>query len=279
MDLIKSLKFVIQHDVKFMSHLSCIGFHSESDQVLRQIAMKAFERAEPIVVGAKFYMYFRDESGAELWLQFDKEKHLIGLNPHYDVAECWMVGLEAVVEDGQNPMDGSFFGEVFPDQPRGKDSGLFPILFAAPDFAKVQKLVFPTEQEVWVCASARSIEILNCEESLSPTYDFQPSGMYRQDGTVSSSPQAIAEITAVITSTNSLTNHLTHQQFYVMQVVLYSRTLTVVVDPALLKEGCPNTGDWVKGSFWISGRLKNCLSSRPKEAWWSKFFTFSRNRD
>lgn len=260
-----------------MSHLSCIGFHSESDQGLRKLAMQSFERAEPIRVGGHFYMYYRDESGAELWLQFDKQKNLIGLNPHFDVSESWVVSLSAAVADDQSRMDGSFFGVAFPHISGDVDSGLFPIFFDTPDFAQVQKLSFPTDQEVWICAFARSIDIIKGEEVQSQTTGFHPSGLYQPDGEVSPNPQAFVEITAAIVSANLVINNLTNQQFYVMIVDIQSKKLTVVIDPILMKEQEPTPGDWVKGVFWLSGRLKNCLSTPQRDSWWKRFLVFSRN--
>lgn len=262
-----------------MSHLSCIGFHSESDEALRQLAMQAFEQAQPIPVGSDFYMYYRDDSGAELWLQFDKQKNLIGLNPHFDVVDSWEVCLTALVEDAQSRMDGSFFGVAFPSVPGDVDSGLFPLFFDTPDFAQVQNLSFPADQEVWICAFARSIDIIKSEDVQDLTSNFYPSGLYLSDGEVSPNPQAFAEITAAIISTNLVTNHLTNQPFYVLQVDIHSRILNVVADPTLVNDLNPEPGDWIKGEFWLSGRLKNSLISPQKESWWKKFMALSRNRD
>jgi len=253
-----------------MSHLSCIGFHSESDEELRKIAMRAFEQAEPMKAGDNFYMYYREESGAELWLQFDKQKQLIGLSPHFDSAGYWLVGLKAMVEQDQNSMDGSFFGEVLAGQSGDRASGLFPILFDTPDFARVQPLTFPTEQEVWLSAFSRSMQVINQEAWSGHPAELLPIGLHGPDGSVNERPQAIAEITAAILSVALIKNKLTNQQFYVMEVAIYSLKLTVVADPALLKDGTPSPGDWIRGEFWLSGRLKNCVSSRPKESRWKR---------
>lgn len=262
-----------------MSHLSCIGFHSESDQGLRVLAMQAFEQAEPIRVGSNFYMYYLDDSGAELWLQFDKQKNLIGLNPHFNVAESWVVCISTAIEDDQSRMDGSFFGVAFPSLPGDVDSGLFPIFFDTPDFARVQKLSFPVDQEVWICAFARSMDLIKKADVQNLISNFHPSGLYGPDGEITSIPQAFAEITADIMTTNLVTNLLTNQQFYVLEVDIHSRILTVVIDPTLVYGFNPEPGDWIHGEFWLSGRLKNNLASPQKESWWKRFMELSRNRD
>lgn len=66
-----------------MSNLSSIGLNVTTQEDLRQLLEKAYRKSSPVKVNEGRYAVYSDASGAELWLQFNRDNELIGVNPHF----------------------------------------------------------------------------------------------------------------------------------------------------------------------------------------------------
>ena len=91
-----------------MSNFSDIGFNAETEEDYYQLIEKVYAKSKPIKVKEGIYVVYSDESGAELWLQFNKSNELIGINPHYKGKSKRLVCLTSRIDQDTSILDGSF---------------------------------------------------------------------------------------------------------------------------------------------------------------------------
>ena len=80
------------------SNMSTIGFPVSTEDEFLALAEHAAEYADEFKVEGGAYLCYADESGAQLWMQVDNDMELVGLNPHFEAASGFRVGITARVD-------------------------------------------------------------------------------------------------------------------------------------------------------------------------------------
>lgn len=244
-----------------MSHLQCIGFGAREESVLQDIAKRAFEEGRPWPHSKGFYVQYRDESGAELWLQFDRQKQLVDLHPHFFSKEGIPTCLTAQIPSPTNEHEGSYFAVSFPAHEDNPDSGRFPFMFDVPDYLCTSDQVsMPVDKLVQLVAFAQQFDTYASKGQLKKVTGQKPLsvipvGLLGPDGDVAERPKAIVEMTGTVASVTTRENAMTNQPFGLLSVNIDGGTMTIVLPHAELMRCDPQPGHAFLGRFWMSGRL------------------------
>lgn len=246
-----------------MSNLSDIGFPVRGEQDVNEVIMKVLENVAEIPCPRGSYYKFSDASGAAIYLQSNAGHELIGFNPHFDGKSRRPVSLTYALEKESSELDGAFHAWANPSG-AGGETGDYPFIFDVPDFRVNEPTVFPHDAEIQLTAFASSeFQIYASEQDF---YDsqpeeikfaaksFVPSGLFNleQENTP---PRAFGVFTGEIKEFELKTNNLTGEKFYWFLVDTLGGETDVVADPKLITIE-PQTGGYLSGQFWLSGKLQ-----------------------
>lgn len=219
-----------------MSNLSDIGFPTPDETAINEMIIHVLEVAKPVQIPRGFYLIYSDPSGAEMYLQGNLDQELVGFNPHFAGTNAVDLSLLSPIERDSSDFDGGFvarFGET-------------EFVFDAPDFRMIDGGEFPRTAGVKLIAFASNdfavVEAATPEFSAVPPPDPEIP------------PRPVAVIGAEIVSVECRTNGLSGQDFYAFEVISPIGKLSVVSDPKWIT-GDPKPGEWVMGTFWLSGRV------------------------
>lgn len=249
-----------------MSNLSDIGFPVAGEQDVNELIMQVLEHVREIRCPNGFYLKFSDTSGAEIYLQGNKDQELIGFNPHFAGKSRRRVGLARAIERDSSELDGGFFGWADPQSLKIEHTGMYPFVFDLPDFRTVGEIEFPKILDIQLTAFASSdFGLFNNEQEFFATPDprpklssrsFVPSGMFMPDkkSTPIEPPRPFAFFAGIIKEFELKTNQFSGEQFYWFLIDTTGGEIDVVADPKLVPAE-PVVGGIVNGEFWLSGRL------------------------
>lgn len=262
------------------NHFTTLGFEVVTQEDLKALAQQAASHARAVHMKAHHYLRWVGSAGEELWLQIDETGDLIGMNPHFSGGSSVRVRLQSRVgRDNDTALDGAFIGWADPreDMP---ESGMYPIVFDAPDAATYSDLKLPAIVEVQIAAFAHEISSYNMPESYIASQQrqrvkfasqsFIPSGLFGPDGSSTEPPESMAIFTGHIIDAEVRANSLTGRPFFWALVNTLGGTYDVIIDRNLLTQ-TPSAGGVLSGSFWLSGRiipqaqLKGIASERSSE--------------
>jgi hypothetical protein len=244
------------------SHLSSIGMPVASQDEIVELVERIESLGEDVRVEAGHYRRCASRCGAELWLQYDEEGRLRGLTPWFAGPGRTRARLTARLEDPDHPLDGAFHGWANPPAD-GTESGSFPFVFDAPDFACRRDLALPALVDARVAAFAHEVACHNSEAAYLAarqndpplaTRVFIPAGLF-QPADEAARPEAIALLSGIVRETAERTNDWTGARYRWALVESYDSCFDVVIDPALLGEA-PAVGGVVSSSFWLCGRVE-----------------------
>lgn len=250
-----------------MSHLACIGFDVRGEEALQRMAREAFEKGQPRPHDNGFYIQYRDASSAELWLQFDQQKQLVDLHPHFFVDHKTHVCLTAKLPSGDSDHEGGFFAVSYPSVKDDPDSGRFPFMFDVPDFACTSdQLPIPKSIDVQLVAFTQTINTYPSRGQLKKQtgqkpFNVHPIGLLGDDGDVAARPKAVVEMSGTIESISKKVNGMTNQPFGQLAVKIDGGTLIAVLPHTELLRCDPQKGHAFSGQFWMSGRLPTVKKS------------------
>ena len=255
-----------------MSNLSDIGFPVKGDEAINEMILSVMKNTQEIPCRNGFYLKFSDESGAQMYLQGNKDQELIGFNPHFEGKSRRKVGLIQAIERDSSELDGGFYAWANPENEDFENSGEYPFIFDAPDFRAVGHLEFPLVCAIQLIAFASNdFKMFESEEAYFASQDneirsaaksFVPSGLFSfgEDEKVDLNVvRPIGMFTGEIKEFELKTNSLTNENFYHFLVETLGGEIDVVADAKLIPE-TPQIGGIVNGQFWLSGRLINDLS-------------------
>ncbi len=253
--------------------------------LLEQVQPKAVE--VPASNGS--YFCFSDPSGAQLWMQVNAERELIGMNPHFDGPSRRLVRLTRKVERDSSPLDGGFYGWANPTRPTPQPSetpdedapaeGDYPFAFDVPDFRVLGPMRFPHEIEVQLVAFASDdFAVFDDEDVFADSQEgevkfasqsFIPTGLFtnNEEGEHDSSlpPQPFGLFAGVIAQCEKRQNGLTGEKFWWIAVDTLGGPVDVVVDADAVLNTTPRVGGVVSGSFFLSGRVMG--APKPRFSW------------
>lgn len=240
-----------------MSNLSDIGFPVAGEQDVNQLLMDVLARVEEIPCPPLGWYYrFQDPSGAEIYLQTNRDQELIGFNPGFAGRHVIQVDLLGPVLRDTSELDGGFICRT--------DSGV-RFVFDMPDFRRYRAESFPVRVQLELTAFASNDLI--CIPGKQPPVEYElsmlsplPEGNEADD---SAAPQAHAAIAGEVVRAARLTNTLSEQDLIEMSASTPLGVINVVADPGLLK-GVPEPGDGIKGSFWLCGKIAGADVARDQ---------------
>uniref|UniRef100_UPI002611E03D hypothetical protein n=1 Tax=uncultured Agitococcus sp. TaxID=1506599 RepID=UPI002611E03D len=211
------------------------------------------------------YSVFSDNSGAELFIQFNKNNEFLGVNPHFKGKSKRTVCLINTVERPESELDGAFYGWADPSEKNNPDSGLYPFVFDLPDFKTIGQIDFPKNFEIQLTAFAQELSIYDNEQQYNEsqtsepkwaTQSFVPSGLFSFEEKDPDPPQAFSIFTGIIKQYERKLNELTHEEFYWLLIDTLGGEIDVVADIRFFEKE-PVVMGIVQGQFWLSGQLIN----------------------
>ncbi len=245
-----------------MSNLSAIGFPVQTEEEFATLLEEACDKGERLKTEGGFYICYSDRSGAELWLQFDDEEELIGMNPHFKGQSRVSVGLIHPVPRPQSPLDGAWFGWANPKDLSDPESGDFPFVFDAPDFrlqeadaqrrtALFQITAFPQEVTYFPNETAFS-QAQEGEKVPFSAQSFIPVGLFSKNR--DHDPDAQVLMTGIVRRAEKRKNQISGVWFIWIELESFGVTIDLVVDPADLVVS-PSAGGVIQCQAWLSGQM------------------------
>lgn len=243
-----------------INHFTTIGLPIHIGKDLEKFAQRTYDKNKVMIVKQGKYFIFTDKSGAQLYLQLNKNDQFIGANPHFSGNTTRRVGLSRRI-DGKY-LDGEIYAWAEPVNPKEPDSGLYPFVFDVPDYYLLPDIKFPSMATIQLAAFSENISIFEDEKSFSnqegnsqlASNFFIPSGLFAPNGKNMNPPQSHALFAAKIISVEKLLNHATGIEFIHLCADTYGGDIDIVIDVKKLKH-LPVPGNVIQGSFWLSGKV------------------------
>ena len=264
------------------NHFSAIGFTVGSEIELVTLARKLAPFSESIAVEGGRYLHWSSASDAEVWLQLDGGKKIIGMNPHFSGNSTVRVGLtHRLPSPGPSPLDGAFHAWANPPE-KDPGSGDYPFVFDCPNILCYTDAQLPGIAHARITAFAHDIDVFDSVETYDSTpstkpklasKSFIPSGLFLPSGEKTLQPQARGILTGHVRRATRLTNEESSLDFHWAEVESYGGIFDVVIDPAILKND-PRVGGVISGSFWLSGQLTEY--ARPRTGLLRRFLGSQR---
>ncbi|MEM7035792.1 MAG: hypothetical protein AAF570_02360 [Bacteroidota bacterium] len=255
-----------------MSNLSDIGFQVSGIDDFRALAEMVYYKGTGFRAGESFYVRYHDASGAELWLQIDAHKKVVGMNPHFAGSLRRSVQVTDAISRSESPMDGAFAGR-FPFQtPGSSDVQWKEFIFDMPDAYLLPSLRLPATVDLELSGFASQIECY-------PTAEVPSLGneAYAFDGSTFSMVtdkgpnEAHASISGIVRAQDTRENRQSGRSFYWMKVETLGGELDLVADPAICNQP-PVIGGVVAGTFWLSGRVHVPDDLKPRKGFLERLF-------
>ena len=250
-----------------MSNLSDIGFPVKSDADVNVLITETIKYVQPIECAQGFYLRFTDSSGAEIYLQGNRQQELIGFNPHFAGTSSRKVCLTKSIERDSSELDGGFHAWANPSDETNPESGDYPFVFDVPDFRVVPEFAFPQTVEIQLTAFASNdFQIFADEQEYDQNQEgelkyaaksFVPTGLFsfgENEEIDLNVVRPIAMFTGEIKAFELKRNELSGEKFYWFLVETLGGETDVVADIKLVSTE-PKIGGIVKGQFWLSGRF------------------------
>lgn len=261
-----------------MSNLSNIGFCIESESEFFELAEKVYKIGQKIRVKNGSYVFYSDSSGAELWVQLDKNNSLIGMNPHFNGVSKRNVSITEEVKPLETILDGAFQCWADPTNQSEPESGYYPFVFDLPNSKAIKNIKFPFYTTIQLSAFTQEIEIFKNEDNFyssqqdEPKFasqSFLPLGLFNNSEENQSG--AYGMFAGFIKECELKQNTLTKNHFYHLLVDTLGGEVDVVLDNKLAITE-PEKDDIIKGQFWLSGKLINERGSEKVEGALKKYF-------
>ncbi|HUS17763.1 MAG TPA: hypothetical protein VM536_22435 [Chloroflexia bacterium] len=266
------------------SRLSDVGFRIEAPAVLA-LAEDTCRFGEQIAVHGGRYCYWAVGEGVELWVARNPRGQFVGLAPHFSGAARMRMGLTARLASPGGPTAGvaaRLLTRVVTGKPirptpalagcfhawadpSGEDpeSGAYPLVFDAPDFATHAGLLVPGIVTVQVAAFAQELRVFADDAA----YDAEPrdglrmaaeslipSGLFAFDEEDPAEPRPVALLGGHVLAAEQRVNPATRQPFWWAHVRTFGGEVDIVADPDLVNAPM-EAGGIVQGEFWLSGRI------------------------
>lgn len=246
-----------------MSNLSDIGFPVQGEHDVNEILMSALGNTTETKCERGVYLNFSDASGAELYLQGNREQELIGFNPHFAGKSIRTVSLTDSIERDSSELDGGFRAWANPAE--NGLQGEYQFIFDVPDFRTVEEAAFPKHCDIQLTAfGSNDFQLADGEDADSEQSEpaiqvrsFVASGLdalKEMDETDLTLARPIASFAGEITEFERKKNSVTNEEFYWFLVETLGGEVDVVIDPKFVTIE-PKIGGTVSGTFWLSGRV------------------------
>ncbi|GHU26105.1 hypothetical protein FACS1894172_13280 [Spirochaetia bacterium] len=248
------------------SHFSSIGMPIRTNKDMMKLLDKASKTGEKIVCRYGYYSKWLSETGAELWIQFNKSDEIVGVNPFYHGESCFSVGIINKIDNEEyNDFESLFYAWVNP-QDNDPEMGDYPLAFDCVNISSVENIDLPCIINIKLCAFAYKLEIYPNEENYNQyqknkygehhyaSKSFIPSGTFPPNDNESFDiiPEAI--FTGIIVDHKKYKNELTGKKYFWIKVETYGGIIDVVVDPDLINNKLEKNGI-ISGVFYMCGKI------------------------
>jgi hypothetical protein len=245
------------------THFINIGFPAEDDIALKDLSIKAATEGERFLVKGGEYVQWKDEYGAEIWVQMDKKRHILSVDPHFSGKGRIRVGVVKTVTDPKNTLlDGFYYGWANPVDEKAEE-GDYPFVFFSPGFL-LKPLRLPRITNVQLSAFSYKVSVYPDEELYNAAQkgikhpfaaeSFIPSGLFVQKGEPTHSPRPYAILAGRVVEYSLIKNSLTGANFHWALLHTYGGEIDVVIAPDAAKNPILE-GSIISGSFWLSGKF------------------------
>lgn len=256
------------------SNLSTIGFVFPDEETFRTSMVGFAAKAQAqLEAPCGTYGIWRSRTGAELWFHFgpsdEGNTEIFGLTPFFEGQSETDVRITGPIRrENDTPFEGAFYAWINPDD---GDSGTYPLVFDAVDFAARSGETWPTVMRVKLSGFARELRIFPTEDAYRATdtgsgapqlatQAFIPIGLFAAaeadaaaSGSAPTAPSSAALLTGRIIDANRMTNEATGKDFYWMLVESLDATFDIVADPEIVS-GTVSAGSIVEATVWLFGR-------------------------
>lgn len=255
------------------NHFASIGLVLEDEADAEELVELAAEEGDALVLPDGSLIHWSTDCGAELWLPLDRRGEIQGMEPHFESTTRMRVRLTApVVSDpGGPPLLGGFYAwaDLFTPEEAAENPqqpGLFPFVFAAPDYGLHQQRPLPYDADIQLVGFAHELTAFPDEPAFDASQDgpvrfaaesFTPTGLFMGEGDGShppAPPQPYAQISGIIHTAELLVNEIGGGMFYVARIQIPGGEMDIVTDTeTLIGELLP--GGVISGSFYLSARV------------------------
>lgn len=245
------------------SHYSTIGFDYPSADEFARAVERLQAKAVPIATPSGTYFRWSSPSGAELWLQVDRQGELIGAHPHFAGDTFLPMLIESAVKrDDQTALDGAYAGWANPTS--DELIGTYPVIIDCANYRQRSHTPLPAIATVQVAAFAYEASAFDSPEDFnaSQTGDARFASQSFVPASALDDAKGVAEafFCGHVSAAEARTNEITGQVFHWARVETYGATIDVVADPRVLPT-VPVIGGVISGTFWLSARIDS-LESR-----------------
>ncbi len=246
-------------------HMTTLGFPVTTEKDFRHYVFEASEFGQKIESPNGSYTLWALGNGIELWVQTNLHKRIIGMNLHFSGHSRMKVGLsKRIVRIRQSILDGALYAWADP-QRDNPESGHYPFVFDLPDYDLHNDVPIPSIASIQLAAFAHELQGFESEGAYMAAQSsgmrwaaesFIPSGLFTSGpgGGVREQPLSQAIFSGRVLVTQILTNPVTNQRFYWARVHTLGGEVDVVADPQVVLGKVVKNG-FIKGTFWLSGRL------------------------
>ena len=220
------------------------------------------------------YLRWSPGAGAELWIQANLDREIIGCNPHFTGEASMRIAVTQTFHSIDRPLDGRLFGWVEPEDERNPTTGLYALSVEMPDYSLSETRLFK-HPVITVQIAAFAEEIANFPNERSFAFSTFSNSMalptvLQANSEEDAGEAPVAKISGFVLKAELRTNPLTEQTFLYALLETHGGTVDVVASNDLLPE-TPAVGSVLVGSFWLSGRLESRMAlPRPilsQRAW------------
>jgi hypothetical protein len=249
-----------------MSHFSNIGFNVNSQEEFVGLCQNVYKKTLKIKASGGTYFQYSDPSGAELWIQENSKKELIGANPYFHGKSRRSVQLTSKHKKEPSELDGFFMCEALSQD--DKSGSLYPFAFDVPDMQALPKLEYPYVTKIQLSAFAHAIDLYENEKEFEEqrvvkmsSKSFIPSGLFSSNEGNKTSPDTTGIFVGEVKEAQIKINSLSGKKFYWMLVETFGGEIDIVATISQIAKE-PQKGNIVSGKFWLTGRI---LELPPKE--------------
>jgi len=239
------------------------GDEEELEALVRMACGKGVEDGHIHRFSDGAYVVWRQETGAELWIQIDAAGDLVGMNPHFSGTATMTVELAArVTRPDEAPMDGALLAWMNPSL--DDEEAAPPVVFDCPDFRLNDEQPLPARRSV--ALSAFPMDTVKVFENAAAFHESQtgevafaadffiPVGVFTPQGEAIDPPNSHALFAGEVVAGALLTNAQTGLSFHWAWIRTLGGDLEMVAPPNGI-DGPLVPGAVVQGPFWLSGRL------------------------